>query len=129
MIQRLLTPNVINKKTPTFVEDFLWELRGLSRLSKRLARYRLLTQNVLNKKSPTFVEDFDKRGFAPVGDYVPSDADWIILSTYLGGEDVAGNKMKSTAVWFENGDGTNSTGFAGLPGGFRRPVEHSATLM
>jgi hypothetical protein len=30
-----------------------------------------------------------KRGLAPVGWHVPSDVDWIILSTYLEGEEVA----------------------------------------
>jgi uncharacterized protein (TIGR02145 family) len=61
----------------------------------------------------------DKRGLAPVGWHVPSDAEWTILSTFLGGEDVAGIKMKSTSGWNDNGNGTNSSGFSGLPGGDR----------
>ena len=27
--------------------------------------------------------------------------------------------MKSTSGWYENGNGTNSSGFNGLPGGYR----------
>ena len=61
----------------------------------------------------------DKRGLAPVGWHVPSDAEWTILSTFLGGEDVAGIKMKSTSGWNDNGNGTNSSGFSGLPGSYR----------
>lgn len=43
----------------------------------------------------------------------------------LGGEDVAGDKLKSTSGWKYKGDenpayqGTNSSGFNGLPGGSR----------
>jgi len=60
----------------------------------------------------------DSRGLAPVGYHIPSDAEWTILNTFLGGESVAGTKMKSTCGWTENGNGTNESGFSGLPGGF-----------
>jgi uncharacterized protein (TIGR02145 family) len=61
----------------------------------------------------------DPRGLAPVGYHIPTDAEWTQLSEYLGGEDVAGKKMKSTSGWIENGNGTNESGFNGLPGGYR----------
>ena len=61
----------------------------------------------------------DKRGLAPAGWHVPSDAEWTILSTNLGGEDVASNKMKSSFGWLENKNGSNSSFFSGLPGGCR----------
>ena len=61
----------------------------------------------------------DTRGLAPEGWHVPSDAEWTVLSTFLGGKDVAGKKMKSTSGWDDNGNGTNSSGFSGLPGGYR----------
>jgi uncharacterized protein (TIGR02145 family) len=32
---------------------------------------------------------------------------------------VAGKKMKSTSGWIENGNGSNESGFNGLPGGYR----------
>ena len=38
---------------------------------------------------------------------------------YLGGADSAGTKMKSSNGWNEEGNGTNITGFNGLPGGYR----------
>ena len=61
----------------------------------------------------------DPRGLAPNGYHIPTDAEWTILTTYLGGESVAGTKMKSTTGWQNNGNGTNTSGFSGLPGGYR----------
>ena len=61
----------------------------------------------------------DPRGLAPNGYHIPTDAEWTQLSDYLGGESEAGTKMKSTSGWVVNGNGTNSSGFSGLPGGYR----------
>jgi uncharacterized protein (TIGR02145 family) len=61
----------------------------------------------------------DPRGLAPNGYHIPTDAEWTQLSDYLGGESEAGTKMKSTSGWVENGNGTNSSGFSGLPGSSR----------
>jgi uncharacterized protein (TIGR02145 family) len=55
----------------------------------------------------------DKRGLAPKGFHVPSDAEWTLLTDYLGGAEVAGEKMKSKSGW--DGNGSNSSGFNGLP--------------
>ena len=60
----------------------------------------------------------DSRGLAPKGYYIPSDADWTILTDILGGEEIAGKKMKSTIGWSNSGSGNNSSGFNGLPGGY-----------
>ena len=61
----------------------------------------------------------DPRGLAPKGYHIPTDAEWTILTDYLGGDTIAGTKMKSTSGWDNNGNGTNTSGFAGLPGGYR----------
>lgn len=64
----------------------------------------------------------DPRNVCPTGWHVPTDAEWTILSDYLGGENVAGGKMKSTGTqyWLSpNTDATNESGFSGLPGGLR----------
>jgi len=102
----------------------------------------------------------DPRGLAPAGYHIPTDAEWTVLTNYLGGEDVAGKKMKSTSGWVSyttggsktcpnckdwnaeyrkkvpchtckdtrsvpaptvthSGNGSNSSGFSGLPGGSR----------
>ena len=67
------------------------------------------------------------RILAPLGYHVPTDAEWTILTTYLGGLSVAGGKMKSTGdlttgdgLWTSpNTDATNESGLTGLPGGSR----------
>ena len=59
----------------------------------------------------------DPRGLAPKGYHIPTDAEWTILTTYLGTDAAA--KMKSTTGWNEDGNGNNTSGFAGLPGGCR----------
>ena len=62
----------------------------------------------------------DSRKVAPVGWHVPSDAEWTILTDYLGGAAIAGGKMKSTNNWNSPNTGaTNSSAFSGLPGGER----------
>jgi len=62
----------------------------------------------------------DSRGLAPAGYHIPSDAEWTILTNYLGGMDLAGGKMKSTSGWYAPNEGaSNSIGFSGLPGGYR----------
>ncbi len=62
----------------------------------------------------------DARGLAPEGWHVPSDADWSQLIDYLGGDGVAGGKMKTTTGWnTPNTGATNNSGFSGLPGGLR----------
>lgn len=60
----------------------------------------------------------DPRGLAPLGFHIPSDAEWSVLIDYLGGDQIAGFKMKSTAGWNNGGNGDNSSGFNGLAGGF-----------
>jgi uncharacterized protein (TIGR02145 family) len=61
----------------------------------------------------------DPRGLAPAGYHIPTDAEWTTLTNYLGGEKIAGAKMKSNTGWENHGNGTNSSAFAGLPGGYR----------
>jgi uncharacterized protein (TIGR02145 family) len=58
----------------------------------------------------------------PTGWGVPTDAEWTTLTNYLGGESVAGGKMKSvgTAYWISPNTGaTNESVFSALPGGYR----------
>jgi len=62
---------------------------------------------------------YDQRGLAPIGYHIPTDEEWTQLTDYLGGENVAGAQMKSKSGWEDNGNGTNSSGFSGLPGDHR----------
>jgi uncharacterized protein (TIGR02145 family) len=61
----------------------------------------------------------DSRGLAPVGYHIPSGQEWAVLTDFLGVKDGVGTKMKSTSGWANNGNGNNSSGFSGLPGGLR----------
>ncbi len=64
----------------------------------------------------------DSRNIAPAGWHVPTDDEWTTLTTYLGGEEVAGGKMKEigTTHWESPNTGaTNESGFTALPGGYR----------
>ena len=72
----------------------------------------------------------DVRGLCPSGWHVPSDVEWMTLEMALGMSELEANdtgwrgtdqgvQMKATYGWFQGGNGTNSSGFSGLPGGFR----------
>lgn len=64
----------------------------------------------------------DGRGLAPEGWHIPSDVEWTKLRDFLGGESVAGGKLKEAGIshWKPTNDGaTNESGFTALPGGYR----------
>lgn len=62
----------------------------------------------------------DARGLCPTGWHVPSDDEWSDLVEGLGGEFVAGGKMKTTTLWeAPNVGATNESGFSALPAGTR----------
>jgi uncharacterized protein (TIGR02145 family) len=66
------------------------------------------------------------QGICPTGWHIPTDAEWTILTDYLGGLSIAAGELKSTGtleagtgLWHEpNSCATNKSGFTGLPGGF-----------
>jgi uncharacterized protein (TIGR02145 family) len=63
-----------------------------------------------------------RKKLAPTGWHIPSDDEWTILTTFLGGATIAGGKMKEmgTALWQSpNTAATNESGFSGLPAGYR----------
>jgi uncharacterized protein (TIGR02145 family) len=62
------------------------------------------------------------KNVCPTGWHVPTDAEWTVLTAYLGGQIVAGGKMKEEGIsnWKSpNIDATNTSLFTGLPGGSR----------
>jgi uncharacterized protein (TIGR02145 family) len=62
------------------------------------------------------------KNVCPTGWHVPTDEEWTTLTTFLGGESVAGGKMKSTGTQYwqsPNTGATNSSGWSGLPCGAR----------
>ena len=61
-------------------------------------------------------------GICPSGWHIPSDEEFTQLTDFLGGESVAGGKMKEAGYdhWNSPNTGaTNSSGWTGLPGGYR----------
>ena len=72
----------------------------------------------------------DSRGLCPSGWHVPTDGEWMAMEMGLGMTELEidtigwrgtdqGTQMKTTDKWSGGGNGTNSSGFSGLPGGFR----------
>ena len=64
----------------------------------------------------------DPRGLAPLGWHVASYAEWDTLINSLGGDTVAGGKLKEVGLchWLApNTDATDQVLFTALPGGFR----------
>jgi uncharacterized protein (TIGR02145 family) len=72
----------------------------------------------------------DKGNLCPTGWHVPTDADFMTMEMFLGmtqGQAEAfgdrgtdqGAKLKNTTGWATGENGTNTSGFSALPGGFR----------
>ena len=59
----------------------------------------------------------DTRGVCPAGWHVPSIADFTVLADYLGGDTIAGQKMKTTNLWVTPDPNANSSGFSAYPAG------------
>jgi len=61
----------------------------------------------------------DPRNVCPSGWHVPSNVEWEELVDFLGGEEVAGGRMKSNLLWeAPNVGGPHDSGFNALPGGY-----------
>ena len=68
-------------------------------------------------------DNSDGQGVCPDGWHLPTDAEWIILTSGLGGNSVAGGKLKETGTthWNSPNTGaTNESGFSALPSGNRK---------
>ena len=53
----------------------------------------------------------------PSGWHLPTEEEWEVMVTYIGGERTEGKKLKTTSGWDSNGNGTDEYGFSALPGG------------
>lgn len=68
----------------------------------------------------TWYVTIDSRKICPSGWHVPSDTEWTELINFLGGEAVAGGKLKSIEIWpGPNTGATDEFGFSAVPGGHR----------
>jgi uncharacterized protein (TIGR02145 family) len=61
----------------------------------------------------------------PTGWHIPEDYEWKTLTGYLGGDSIAGDKLKTTYSWTNIANSiptsTNESGFNALPSGSRNP--------
>ena len=63
--------------------------------------------------------DQGQQGVCPSGWHVPSDGEWTKLTdTMLTGSSSAGAVLKSLSGWTNSGNGTDTSGFRALPGGY-----------
>jgi uncharacterized protein (TIGR02145 family) len=89
------------------------------------------TNNDIYGKLYNFKVVTDPRQLCPTGWHVPTNDEWTTLTDYLGGEAEAGDKMKTTNGWNDyqgqSGNGTNESGFSGLPGGVIYPNNSTGT--
>ncbi len=77
-------------------------------------------------------DNTEGQGVCPDGWHLPTDTEWTELINYLGGESVAGGKMKEsgTTHWNSPNIGaTNESGFSALPGGYRRIIDNSGAFL
>ena len=101
----------------------LWLRRNRCGSSKSTANYA--TYGVLYNWPAVMTE-----GICPSGWHIPSDGEWQTMEISLGMSESeaaqtgwrgspVGDYMKSTSGWNSGGNGSNSSGFTGLPGGYR----------
>jgi len=105
---------------PEVKTDEEWEKAGLERKPAWCYYESNSDHGKLYGKLYNWYAVNDKRGLSPKGWHIPSDAEWKTLATFLGGNDLAGKKLKEkgTTHWKSpNKDATNESGFTGLPGG------------
>lgn len=77
---------------------------------------------VANGRLYTWYAATDNRNICPTGWHVPDDDEWTTLADNLGGQNIAGGKLKEsgTTHWMSpNAEASNLSGFTALPGGFR----------
>ena len=120
MIENLKTTKYRNgDNIPNVTNDTLWH-------NLTTGAYCNYNNNAINSATYGRLYNWyavnDSRNIAPEGWHIPSDAEWTVLSTYLGGDSIAGGKLKEagTTHWFSPNTGaTNSSGFTALPCGCR----------
>ena len=93
--------------------------------SKKYPRKKISTSQIsipqtTHRKPISLKKVVSVNSLAPKGYHIPTDAEWTILTDNLG--DKVGTKPSDLSDW--DYYGTNSSRFAGLPGGFRNSFGH-----
>ena len=103
---------------PFVEEDKLWEKAGKDNLP---AYCYFQNKSIYEKtygKLYNWPAVIDSRGLAPQGWHIPTELEWNELEAFIG-KRTAGDKLKSSDGWYRKKNGTNESGFNGLPGGDR----------
>ena len=128
-------PNVVGPETGSNIEPYcyVYDYNGTdvtaAKATENYDTYGVLYNwsAAMNGATSSNANPSGVRGICPAGWHLPSDAEWTQLIDYLGGEDVAGGKLKETGTqhWIDPNTGaTNETGFTALPGGSRHHDGH-----
>lgn len=109
-------PSVVGPATAseTTLYYYVYDYNGTS-VTDAKATYNYTTYGVLYNWPAASIS-------CPCGWHLPSLAEWTQLSNYLGGESIAGGKLKETGTthWVSPNIGaTNESGFTALPSGIR----------
>ncbi|MCQ2361396.1 MAG: hypothetical protein MJ009_08000 [Paludibacteraceae bacterium] len=78
---------------------------------------------VADGKKQTTAFSGNRQGICPNGWHIPSRAEWQALEDYIEKtkgkmSGTAGIHLKTTSSWYQNGNGSDTYGFAALPAGF-----------
>jgi uncharacterized protein (TIGR02145 family) len=105
-----------NEGSETIPHYYVYNYQGTN-VTAAMSHYNYQTYGVLYNWPAVLTE-----GICPSGWHIPSDGEFTELSDFLGGEGVAGGKMKEAGYdhWdTPNTGATNSSGWTALPGSFR----------
>jgi uncharacterized protein (TIGR02145 family) len=118
-------PGIVSQTTPYY---YVYGYNGINvddaKATANYTTYGVLYNwpSSMNGATSSTANPSGVQGVCPAGWHLPSDAEWTELADYLGGESVAGGKLKETGTihWNSPNTGaTNETGFTALPGGRR----------
>jgi uncharacterized protein (TIGR02145 family) len=105
--------------------DFIYEAGTLGEWKQAIIDkkpawcYYVDQDNFLKGKLYNWYAVNDSRILAPNGWHIPGIEEFNVLIDTLGGDQIAGIKLKSKVGWEGKGNGTDESGFSALPGGFR----------
>lgn len=124
MVENLRTTKYRNGDTiPNITDKTAWE-------NISYGGYCWYNNDITNKETYGALYNWyavdDSRNLAPEGWHIPSAEEWNTLIDFLGGDMVAGGKLKEegTLHWRSpNIDATNESGFSGLPAGFENGTD------
>lgn len=93
--------------------------------------YNTTAKNAIYGKLYNWYVINDKQNITPLGWHIPTDSEWLVLSDFLGGLNIAGNKIKEkgNVNWASPNTGaTNESGFNALPGSLKMSDGNIATI-